>query len=73
MKRVDVVVAGERKHRGSGAPLYNTRTAVPPKKGHTTMGVYLTSVHLMGGCLTPHGHASHRCTSHEDTLYAYVS
>jgi hypothetical protein len=57
MKRLDVVVASERKHRGSRAPLSNTCTAIPPQKGRTTVGVYLTgvhltSVHLMGGCLT---------------------
>ena len=49
VKRVDVVVAGEREHRGSGNP--------PPQKGHTMVGVYLTgvhltSVHLVGGWLT---------------------
>jgi hypothetical protein len=46
MKRVDVVVADERKHR----------TAIPPKKatmvGVYPTGVHLMSVHLMGGCLT---------------------
>jgi hypothetical protein len=52
MKRVDVVAAGERKHRGSGAPLSNIRTAMPPQKAHTTVGVYLTSVHLMDVFLT---------------------
>src|SRR5947208_3482777 len=46
-------MAGERKHIGSGAPLYNTCTAIPLPKSYTTVGVYLTgvrltSVHLMG-------------------------
>src|SRR5271156_1737442 len=47
MKRVHRVVASERKHRGSRAPLSNTCTAIPPKKGHTTVGGYLTGVYLI--------------------------
>jgi hypothetical protein len=49
MKRVDVVVTGERKHRGS---VYNTRTAILPGKGHTTVGVYLTDILFIGVHLT---------------------
>jgi hypothetical protein len=60
LKRVDVVVACERKYIGSGAPLYNTRTAIPPKRPYygrrishgCLMGVYRTGVLFIGVHLT---------------------
>ena len=72
---VDIVVAGERKHRGLGHSF--ATSAVSPKKGYTTVGIYLTgvhlaNVHLRGGCLmslylgrVSYRHASHRRASND--------
>src|SRR5271156_2026970 len=75
LKRVDVIVAGERKHISSGAPLYNTRTAIPLKKPYY-------SGRISYGCASHeyashrrayHRRASYRCVSHTGASHGYTS
>jgi hypothetical protein len=50
MKRVDVVVAGERKTPRFGAPEHRHRHTYPIKRLHPA-GVYLLGVYLLQACV----------------------